>query len=499
MSLRFRIALALFAIAAILVAPAIYGIGALQELREIANQLRTRDAVGALALGRVQVGLGEAESQQRAFIALASAPDLRQTVQARVDSAIAQVDTNIARLADVGYGREAAEAVRRWQSLREALRLQQSWVESGDIDRAAAYLPTVVAPGFAATNQALDPVGLALNRRGEQQVRLAQELADRSATTTLVALSVALALSLLIAGWLARSLLGPIGELRRGMAQVAEGELNPDVRIPPSRPDEIGDLHRSFRSMTAQLAELDRLKAEFVSVASHELKTPLSVIRGYSALLRDGIYGPLSDSQAKTLGSIIDQTDRLTRLVQRLLDVSRFEAGGGRLEARAIPISPFFRELAEDFEVLAVQSGIDFVTEIDSSLPETFSGDPDRLNEVFGNLLSNAFKFTPEGGRIRLHVAGERDQRIAVEVEDTGIGIPPDKLPKVFEKFFQVENEAQPRSVGSGLGLAISREIVEAHGGTIGAESEVGKGTTFRVLLPLNPPIAQPTGAPPQS
>lgn len=496
MSLRVRIALSLLAIAAILVVPAAYGIGALRELGLIASRLQTRDAVGALALGRVQAGLGEAESQQRAYLALATFPEDRAAVRVRVDSAVAQVDAGLLSLTKAGYASPAAEADRRWQELRQAIALQQSWVRSGQVDRAGAYLQTRVSPGFAAMNAALDPVGVALNRGGEAQVRRARDLADRSATTVLVALAVALALSLLVAGWLARSLLGPLDELRRGMYRVAEGELEPVVRIPPDRPDELGDLHRSFLSMTEQLAELDRLKAEFVSVASHELKTPLSVIRGYSALLRDGIYGSLSEAQGKVIAAIADQTDRLTRLVQRLLDVSRFEAGGGRLELRSIPIRNFFGELADDFKVLAVQSRIRFGVEVDAAVPPSFTADPDRLNEVLGNLLSNAFKFTPEGGRICLRVARE-GAMLRAEVEDTGIGIPPDKLPKVFEKFFQVENEAQPRSVGSGLGLAISREIVEAHGGTIGAESRVGEGTVFHVLIPLQPPVASPGGPPP--
>lgn len=249
--------------------------------------------------------------------------------------------------------------------------------------------------------------------------------------------------------------------------------------------------------MTRQLAELDRLKAEFVSVASHEIKTPLSVIRGYASLLEDGIYGEVSEQQRKALHSISDQTERLARLVQRLLDISRFEAGGGRLECREIELRPFLSDLAQGFDVLAYQNEIAFELEVQDDLPETLVGDPDRLNEVLGNLLSNAFKFTPKGGKIRLAARPGRERNpvreVVIEVVDTGVGIPADKLPKIFEKFFQVENEAQPRSVGSGLGLAIAREIVEAHGGTIGAESRPGQGTTFRVVLPLQPPGSQPS------
>ena len=497
MSLRLRIVFALVAIATILVAPAVYGIGALRELQQIARELRTRDAVGALALGRVQAGLREAEYQQRVYLVLASdAAGQRDAVRAEVDSAIAQVDANLARLRSAGYAGAAADAQRRWLALRESLRRQRAWVESGQIARADLYLTSTIDPAFAAMNQALEPVAAELNRGGEAQVARAQEVASGAASTTLLALAAALLVALVIAGWLARTLLGPLDELRRGMAAVAEGDFEPDVRIPTGRPDELGDLSRSFAAMAAQLAELDRLKAEFVSVASHELKTPLSVIRGYTSLLRDGIYGPVSEQQQKTLGSIGDQTDRLNRLIQRLLDVSRFEAGGGRLELRPVPLRPFLAELADGFEVLAHQSEIDFAVEVDRSLPETALVDPDRLNEVLGNLLSNAFKFTPRGGQIRLRAGADADA-LRLEVEDTGVGIPADKLPKIFEKFFQVENEAQPRSAGSGLGLAISQEIVVAHGGTITADSAPGKGTVFRIVLPLTaaaPPRAVTAG-----
>jgi signal transduction histidine kinase len=152
----------------------------------------------------------------------------------------------------------------------------------------------------------------------------------------------------------------------------------------------------------------------------------------------------------------------------------------------------FLDEFEVSFEALAVQNEIDFHVEIGPNLPATMEGDSDRLNEVFGNLLANAFKFTPRAGKITLRAARVQDGEpgIRIEVCDTGVGIPPEQLPRIFEKFYQVENDAQPRSLGTGLGLAIAKEIVDAHGGTITAESTVGKGTAFRVFLPLRPPVA---------
>jgi signal transduction histidine kinase len=300
---------------------------------------------------------------------------------------------------------------------------------------------------------------------------------------------------LLIGLWTGRNLLRPVGELRRGMARVAEGDFEQTLPISLHRPDEIGDLARSFTVMSQDLAALDRMKAEFVSVASHELKTPLSVIRGYVSLLRDEVYGSVTAEQKKVLGSVGDQTDRLGRLIQQLLDISRFEAGVGRLEVKPIDLHALLDEFAVSFEALAVQNQISFSVFVDEHLPKTIEGDPDRLNEVIGNLLANSFKFTPRGGNIELRAVPSdlNGGGINIEVVDTGVGIPQDQLERVFEKFYQVENEAQPRSVGTGLGLAISKEITEAHGGTITADSVVGKGTTFRVFLPLRVPNAATT------
>src|SRR5690606_5935267 len=251
--------------------------------------------------------------------------------------------------------------------------------------------------------------------------------------------------------WTGQNLVRPVSELRRGMAAVAEGDFEQKLEISSHRPDEIGDLARSFALMARDLAALDRLKAEFVSVASHELKTPLSVIRGYVSLLRDEVYGSVTPEQKKILGSVGDQTDRLGRLIQQLLDISRFEAGVGRLEVKRFDLRHFLDEFAVSFEALAVQNEIDFEVSVAPDLPETIDGDSDRLNEVFGNLLANAFKFTPRGGRIvlRARTMGGESPGILVEVSDTGVGIPSEQLPRIFEKFYQVENEAQPRSLGT--------------------------------------------------
>ena len=272
-------------------------------------------------------------------------------------------------------------------------------------------------------------------------------------------------------------------ELEYGMQAVADGNFEAKLRVSPSRSDEFGRLAASFADMSRQLAELDKLKAEFISVASHELKTPINVILGYTQLLQEDLYGPLTDKQRNVADVLEKQTRNLSRLVNQLLDITRFEAGGGKLDVRATELRGFLHNLEEAFQVLADQRGIRFEVNANDALPATVYWDADRINEVLGNLLSNAFKFTERGGEVELIVT-PTDHSVQMEVHDTGAGIPPDQVPRIFEKFFQATNQPAHRPAGSGLGLAIARQIVEAHGGTISVESTPGVGTRFIIVMP---------------
>jgi len=167
----------------------------------------------------------------------------------------------------------------------------------------------------------------------------------------------------------------------------------------------------------------------------------------------------------------------------QLLDVSRFEAGGGRLEPRLVKIDDLLSELEAAFHVLALQREVRFSVHRCEGLPDDVYWDLDRINEVLGNLLSNAFKFTPHGGQVQLTVDAV-DIGVRMRVADTGAGIPPDQLHRIFDKFYQADNQGAARAVGTGLGLAIAKQIVEAHGGTISCQSTEGVGTTFTIMLP---------------
>jgi len=341
----------------------------------------------------------------------------------------------------------------------------------------------VFVPALSHADSTIRTAEQVLQARTSDAVALQAVTINRTASVSIVALALALLMAAGIALWLTWSISHPIRDLKAGMTAVADGDLAYRLSIPTNRSDEFGKLANSFEAMTRQLSELDKLKAEFVSVASHELKTPINVIIGYLQLLDEGVYGPLTPQQSEIHRTIVLQANTLSRLVKQLLDVSRFEAGGSRLEPRPIKLSQLITDLENAFHVLAMQRDVNFCVRGDDSLPTEVVWDLDRINEVLGNLLSNAFKFTPHGGTVELTLEPV-DGAVRVAVRDTGAGIPPEQVPRIFEKFYQADNQKAARSVGTGLGLAIAKGIVEAHGGAISCESTPGVGTTFSMTLP---------------
>jgi signal transduction histidine kinase len=228
-----------------------------------------------------------------------------------------------------------------------------------------------------------------------------------------------------------------------------------------------------------QLRQLDRLKDEFVALVSHELRTPLTSIRGYLELISEDTN--LTDEQTRFLETIDRNAQRLQRVVGDLLFVAQVEAGKLSLEDGAVDLNAIVDEAVHAAEPSARAKSIALTVELDE-LPE-IRGDRARLAQVLDNFVSNAIKFTPMGGSVTVQTCiwpGE----IEIVVSDTGMGIPANELPRLFERFFRAERATAGAIPGTGLGLAIAKAIVTGHGGRIRVESEEGAGTTFRIVLP---------------
>jgi signal transduction histidine kinase/CHASE3 domain sensor protein len=237
----------------------------------------------------------------------------------------------------------------------------------------------------------------------------------------------------------------------------------------------------TLRDVTAQ-RDLDRLKDEFIATVSHELRTPLTSMMGFLEMLREGEAGELTEEQERFLAIVYRSSERLQRLVGDLLFVGRLDATGLELDLKPVGIHDIAREALESHAALARSRGLELRTELES-VP-AFRGDAERLQQLVGNLVSNALKFTPEGGVVTTRTFVEGSTAV-IEVEDTGIGIPAPELPRVFERFFRSSTATAQAIPGTGLGLVISKAIAEAHGGVISVRSEAGRGTCFRVELPL--------------
>jgi PAS domain S-box-containing protein len=242
------------------------------------------------------------------------------------------------------------------------------------------------------------------------------------------------------------------------------------------------------RAQNARLRELDRLKDTFVASVSHELRTPLTSISGFLQLVQDGLAGETSEEQRRCLAIAGRNADRLHRLIGDLLFVAQMDAGQLVLEPTQVDLRALAAECLESVRPRAMQAGVEVVLEGDAVAG--LQGDPSRLTQLLDNLVSNAIKFSSEGGQVAVRTISENGN-VVLEVADHGIGIPAEQQQHLFQRFFRGSNAAERAIQGTGIGLSIVKAIVDAHGGSIAVESREGQGTTFRVAFPLRlPPVA---------
>ena len=358
--------------------------------------------------------------------------------------------------------------------------LPRRYVNFAQIDRGRVLRFTFVPPGqkhdyYAAAA----PVRLGQSTFGAIVVASPVSKLRASWLTLIERLSLALIGGLIVAGalgwWLSRRITVPVLALSKAADRLSKGRY--DVDIPPVRgQDEIADLAVSFREMAARLQEADELERNFLLTVSHELRTPLTAIRGHVEALREGIASD-PEAQAASLEVIEAETARLERLVGDVLDLAKLNARRFTVLREEVDMRRLLDQAYSAFSEEARRREIEYTQKMNGA--PVLVSDGDRLLQIISNLLANAFRWTPDGGRIQLELSSENG-KVAVAVSDSGPGIDPASRERIFRPFWSRDGR------GTGLGLAISRELALALGGELDLESTPGAGSRFELLLPPN-------------
>jgi two-component system sensor histidine kinase GlrK len=276
-----------------------------------------------------------------------------------------------------------------------------------------------------------------------------------------------------------RSITQPLKILMEKTKEISRGVFNDNLNI--TSPPEISELTEAFNSMCGKLKRVDKMKSDFFSSMSHELRTPLTSIKEGISLLRDGVGGAIPEKQKRLLSILFQESKRLIDLVNSLLDLSKMEAGMMTYTFEPGSLAPLIERAATEMIPLVEAKKITLTTKIDEKLP-VIKIDREKILQVLRNLIGNAVKFTPDGGRVKV-VARLMNRGVEVSVSDTGPGITAQNLTTIFEKFHQAHLKNSDRMKGTGLGLAIVKHVITAHGGKVWAESEPGHGSSFIFVL----------------
>jgi signal transduction histidine kinase len=422
---------------------------------------------------RLEVGLLEHVAALRRLegrYAILKDPAFLASFRERLRAAVADVDHLEGLLATPAEG-DLLRAVRT--SLDEYRQL---------LEEGGARAPDQGHPALA-----LEDVIDRLYQASGAELRLRQAeletMARRTRALGLAALSAALLIGIGLGAFVVLRVARPLHQLRAATQAVAAREFSEPLRI--AGPSEIRDLTAAFNRMAAQLGEIDRLKDEFFTGVSHDLRTPLAAIRWSADVLATGALGPLTPRQQRLAETIQSSSQRLLALAGQIVELGRLRAGRLELDRRPTDLRVVIGQGVEEVRPLAERGQLRLDVAVPDGLPAVLA-DAERLQQVVVNLLANAVRFTPPGGRVLVSAAVEGDE-VAVQVADTGVGIPADLVSRIFEPYEQ----AHRGRGGSGVGLMVVRSLVEAHGGQVRVESEEGRGSRFTFTIPVTAPVAR--------
>jgi len=316
-----------------------------------------------------------------------------------------------------------------------------------------------------------------------QKMEQLRQMGNQASLITQIFVVASLVLCLILAFFITRSISRPLRKIEKMTEYIGDLNFDHHLNLGVHSPRELAQLAQSFSQMADRLKEIDEMKNNFISHVSHELRTPLTSINEAGDLLLDGVGGEITSRQEHLLQIIKQCTERLIKMVNNLLDLSKMEAGMMNYEFVQASFSQIILHSLQELDLLARKKSIRLEVQLEDNLP-LLKMDVDRMQEVVDNLLSNAVKFTPEGGTVRIE-ARQVTSFLQVSVSDTGPGIPPEYQSRIFEKFQGIKSGRTSQTKGTGLGLSIASHIVKAHGGKIWVESTERKGSTFYFSLPL--------------
>lgn len=480
MRLATRIGAGFLGLVALMVAVGVYQLATIESLKEESLHLaETGFEAGKLGL-RLRAGVAELRDLTERLQVLGDAEYAagldawRRQVAAQVEG-LAALDLSALERPVVD------ELVAQWAAYaRTAPDAEARWVADGDVAALDGEL--------ARLDGLRGEIGRLLDtseRAVDLRLAASAERVSRARDVAFVTWLVGVLAALLASGFLVRTMASSLGRVQRGAHELGGGDLK--HRVPVEGPEEFAALAADFNAMADRLEELERLKRDFVSMVSHELKAPLASMQETLRLVLDGSLGPLDAEQIRILRLTETSADRLARMIHDLLDLACLEAGAMEYDFRRVDLREVAREAAAEFEPSVRRRGLGLGLDLPDR-PLEIEADRGLLLQVLHNLISNAVKFTPNGGRVGVAVH-RVESGVVLEVTDTGPGVPDAHKDRIFERFHRADSRAPGRQ-GTGLGLAIARGLVEGHGGTIRVEDAVGGGSVFRVWIPSGRAVA---------